>query len=70
MYETMYVGGLGVASNLDINENFSFLADVKMSARNVASTRSQQNITKMLLLISSVFIALNFPRYATCNRPN
>jgi hypothetical protein len=36
---------------------------VKMSARNVASTRSQQNITKMLLLISSVFIALNFPSY-------
>ncbi|XP_044254847.1 thyrotropin-releasing hormone receptor [Tribolium madens] len=38
---------------------------IKMSARNIASTRSQQNITKMLLLISSVFIALNFPSYVT-----
>ncbi|XP_063927917.1 thyrotropin-releasing hormone receptor [Zophobas morio] len=36
---------------------------IKMSARNVASAKSQQNITKMLLLISSVFVALNSPSY-------
>ncbi|KAI4499999.1 hypothetical protein M0802_004869 [Mischocyttarus mexicanus] len=35
---------------------------VRSSSRNLASTRNQQSITKMLLLISTVFIILNSPR--------
>ncbi|KAG7197920.1 hypothetical protein KM043_016157 [Ampulex compressa] len=36
---------------------------VRSSSRNLVSTRSQQSITKMLLLISTVFILLNLPSY-------
>ncbi|KDR16422.1 hypothetical protein L798_09328, partial [Zootermopsis nevadensis] len=36
---------------------------VRTSNRNLVSTRAQQNITKMLLLISTVFIMLNLPSY-------
>ncbi|XP_015594959.1 thyrotropin-releasing hormone receptor [Cephus cinctus] len=36
---------------------------VRSSSRNLVSTRNQQSITKMLLLISTVFILLNLPSY-------
>ncbi|XP_053977985.1 thyrotropin-releasing hormone receptor-like [Hylaeus volcanicus] len=36
---------------------------IRSSSRNLVSTRSQQSITKMLLLISTVFILLNLPSY-------
>ncbi|XP_054260119.1 uncharacterized protein LOC128984776 [Macrosteles quadrilineatus] len=36
---------------------------IRSSSRNLASTRTQQSITKMLLLISSVFVLLNLPSY-------
>ncbi|XP_066590892.1 trissin receptor-like [Prorops nasuta] len=36
---------------------------VRSSSRNLISTRNQQSITKMLLLISTVFILLNLPSY-------
>ncbi|XP_069680488.1 thyrotropin-releasing hormone receptor-like [Periplaneta americana] len=36
---------------------------VRSSSRNLVSTRTQQSITKMLLLISTVFILLNLPSY-------
>ncbi|KAL2745194.1 thyrotropin-releasing hormone receptor-like [Vespula maculifrons] len=36
---------------------------VRSSSRNLVSTRNQQSITKMLLLISTVFIILNSPSY-------
>ncbi|KAH0948217.1 hypothetical protein HN011_003481 [Eciton burchellii] len=36
---------------------------VRTSSRNLGSTRNQQSITKMLLLISTVFILLNLPSY-------
>ena len=35
----------------------------KLQYRNILSIRIQYSITKMLLLISSVFILLNLPRY-------
>lgn len=41
------------------------VADISATSRNVASTRTQQSITKMLLLISSVFVLLNLPRYVS-----
>uniref|UniRef100_A0A8D8UM52 Neuropeptides capa receptor n=1 Tax=Cacopsylla melanoneura TaxID=428564 RepID=A0A8D8UM52_9HEMI len=43
--------------NHDINHN------AKYSGSNLVSTRTQQSITKMLLLISTVFIILNLPSY-------
>ncbi|XP_033200114.2 uncharacterized protein LOC117162357 [Bombus vancouverensis nearcticus] len=36
---------------------------IRSSSRNLVSTRNQQSITKMLLLISTVFILLNLPSY-------
>ncbi|XP_026674747.1 thyrotropin-releasing hormone receptor-like isoform X2 [Ceratina calcarata] len=36
---------------------------IRSSSRNIASTRNQQSITKMLLLISTVFIILNLPSF-------
>ncbi|KAG6796662.1 thyrotropin-releasing hormone receptor [Apis mellifera caucasica] len=36
---------------------------IRSSSKNLVSTRNQQNITKMLLLISTVFILLNLPSY-------
>ncbi|KAK7792154.1 hypothetical protein R5R35_004180 [Gryllus longicercus] len=36
---------------------------VRSSSKNLVSTRTQQSITKMLLLISTVFILLNLPSY-------
>ncbi|XP_071452873.1 trissin receptor [Hetaerina americana] len=36
---------------------------VRSSTRNLVSTRTQQSITKMLLLISTVFVLLNLPSY-------
>lgn len=36
---------------------------VRSSSRNLVSTRTQQSITKMLLLISTVFVLLNLPSY-------
>ena len=41
---------------------FSF-AEEKLQYRNILSIRIQYSITKMLLLISTVFIMLNLPRY-------
>lgn len=43
------------------------ILEVKMSARNVISPKCQRNITKMLLLINSVFITLNLPRLVPWN---
>ncbi|XP_008548250.1 pyrokinin-1 receptor [Microplitis demolitor] len=37
---------------------------IRASSRNLATTRNQQSITKMLLLISTVFVLLNLPSYA------
>ncbi|XP_012140548.2 uncharacterized protein LOC105662486 isoform X1 [Megachile rotundata] len=37
---------------------------IRSSSRNLVSTRNQQSITQMLLLISTVFILLNSPSYA------
>ena len=37
----------------------------KLQYRNILSIRIQYSITKMLLLISTVFIMLNLPRYNT-----
>ncbi|XP_034948966.1 thyrotropin-releasing hormone receptor-like [Chelonus insularis] len=37
---------------------------IRSSSRNLATTRNQQSITKMLLLISTVFVLLNLPSYA------
>ncbi|OAD57479.1 Cytochrome P450 9e2 [Eufriesea mexicana] len=39
------------------------VTDIRSSSRNLVSTRNQQSITKMLLLISTVFILLNLPSY-------
>ncbi|XP_046395353.1 uncharacterized protein LOC124162760 [Ischnura elegans] len=36
---------------------------IRSSTRNLVSTRTQQSITKMLLLISTVFVLLNLPSY-------
>ncbi|CAG5109385.1 Protein of unknown function [Cotesia congregata] len=35
---------------------------IRSSSKNLATTRNQQSITKMLLLISTVFVLLNLPR--------
>ena len=41
----------------------SLQADEKLQNRNILSFRIQYSITKMLLMISTVFILLNLPRY-------
>ncbi|KAI5703593.1 hypothetical protein M8J75_013684 [Diaphorina citri] len=43
--------------------NHDIMHNAKYSGSNLVSTRTQQSITKMLLLISTVFIILNLPSY-------
>lgn len=53
-------------NRLEMFCNFSFLsfgAEEKLQYRNILSIRIQYSITKMLLLISTVFIMLNLPRF-------
>jgi hypothetical protein len=46
-----------------------FVTDMRSSSRSTVSTRAQQNITKMLLLISTVFVLLNLPRWVCLSLP-
>ncbi|XP_044735784.1 thyrotropin-releasing hormone receptor, partial [Chrysoperla carnea] len=69
LHQIQYVGSRRTTSqqsNNSTSRNHTSRSDVSgciHSGRHFVSTRNQQNITKMLLLISSVFILLNLPSY-------
>ncbi|XP_065207229.1 uncharacterized protein LOC135836364 isoform X2 [Planococcus citri] len=52
-----------VAANNSCQSATARCVHIQVSCGNLMSTRTQQSITKMLLLVSTVFVSLNFPSY-------